>query len=235
MRLYSLGLRELRGGYPLAITDRIRVLFDTALVVVALGLAALVVTRELQNRQAGGLDRPVAHWDSVATGRELGASTGKVVLVEFADYKCTFCRSFRHTLASLRERFGAQLSIRYRHFPLDVPGSTSWSAAIAAECAGGQGAFAEMHEALFAQQESLGVRDWSSYARDARVPDVDAFNRCLTSANPDSVVRRDHRAALELGLLGTPSLLLDGVIVTKATETELTSRIGSLLSREGGQ
>jgi protein-disulfide isomerase len=215
--------------------DLIRGITDVLLIVCAIALGTLVIKRELfagPAEKSG--DRTLSDWSHLIRGHELASSTGEVVLVEFSDFKCTYCRSFRFTLAALREGFGRRLSIRYRHFPLEGPASLSWSAALASECAAEQGQFTAFHDLMFAQQDSIGRKAWGTLASEAQVPDTARFRICLSTERYAANVQDDRETAIRLKLQGTPSVIINGVLVARTTEDALRARIIAELDRKAG-
>ena len=87
----------------------------------------------------------------VGVGQVRGDSDAKVKIVEFSDFECPFCQKTLPTLDKVFEKYGDQVSLEYRHYPLGFH-SKAQKAAEAAECAGEQGKFWEMHDAIFESQ-----------------------------------------------------------------------------------
>jgi protein-disulfide isomerase len=100
----------------------------------------------------------------------------------------------------------------YRHYPLER-NPHAFTAAVAAECAGEQGRFEAYHNALFAQQDSIGKRPWNEYAREAMVPDTAAFRQCLREERFADKVRSDIVAGERAGVVATPAFIFDGKMV----------------------
>src|SRR5437016_5860737 len=78
-----------------------------------------------------------------------GPESAPVTLVEYGDFQCPYTGSLQSVIAKLQHRFGAQLRFVYRHFPLFARHPLAQLAAEAAEAAGAQGKFWEMHAYLF--------------------------------------------------------------------------------------
>ncbi len=98
----------------------------------------------------------------------------------------------------------------YRYFPLAAVHPQAMMAAVAAECAGQQGRFRAFHDALFADQEALGTRPWVAFAVSAGVADTTSFAHCVAdSAKVMPRIRVDIAAGQELGVEGTPALLIN--------------------------
>lgn len=142
-------------------------------------------------------------------GQRIGNATAPVTIVEFADFQCPFCRESAKVVSAFVDSSAGQVSIEYRHLPLDGIHPFATMAAVAAECAALQSSFRQYHDALFAKQDSIGKRSWATYARDAGLADTVAFNSCVSDSSAVMPrVRSDVAAARELGITGTPALLI---------------------------
>ena len=199
------------------------------LVLCAVTVTTLVVRRELFPSKPGEprLERrSVAGWERYAqAGQVMGTPTAPVKIVEYSDFQCPFCARFSATLRELRARHPDRVQIVYRHFPLTSIHPHAAAAAAAAECAGVQGRFEAYHDLLFAQQDSIGTRDWSRFAADAGVPDLAAFGRCVSSPAPGNRVSRDITSARELKVEVTPTIVVNGQFIPGAVELEELERL----------
>lgn len=77
-----------------------------------------------------------------------GNSEAKIKMVEFSDFECPFCQRAQATIKAIQEKYGDDLSLEYRHYPLSFHPNAQ-KASEASECAGEQGKFWEMHDAIF--------------------------------------------------------------------------------------
>lgn len=108
-------------------------------------------------------------------------------------------------------------------------------AARAAECAAAQGRFEQFHDAVYAKQDSLGLKSFASFARDAGVPDSVAFGACNDGTAPVPVVQRDIAAAGALGGTGTPTLLVNDLMLPGAPDsTRFDQYVRRALRQSGG-
>ena len=152
----------------------------------------------------------VENWRQLAdTGHRMGPADAPVVIVEFSDFQCPFCRQAADLLRELRDRYPGQVAVVYRHLPLKGHRYAE-SAALASECAAEQGMFEAYHDALFARSDSIGVTGWDAYARRAEVPDLARFRECVDSGRLFSRVEADLRAARRLRFNGTPTFIVNG-------------------------
>jgi Na+/H+ antiporter NhaA len=138
-----------------------------------------------------------------------GPVDAPLTLVEFGDYECGFCARVTGVGRAVRERFGDQLRYVFRHLPLGGVHENAELAAIAAEAAGQQGRFWEMHEMMFDHQDALELEDLIGYA-DAIGLDVERFVRDLEDDNVAARVRADVASAEESGVHGTPTFFIQG-------------------------
>lgn len=110
-------------------------------------------------------------------------------------------------ITELRERFGDDVRYVFRHLPLTDVHAHAELAALAAEAAGAQGRFWEMHDRLFARQDELEFEDLLGYADEVGV-DVERFARDLTDAQHAERVREDVASAEASGARGTPTFFI---------------------------
>jgi protein-disulfide isomerase len=157
---------------------------------------------------------PVAEMPAVMLrnlgSRVKGASTARIAIVEFSDYECPFCRQhasgvYRELLAKFVDT--GRVSYHFRNLPLEQIHPNARKAAEAAECAGEQNKFWEFHDALFANQKALTLRDLESHARSLGL-DVLSFGSCLSQEKMAAKVEADRAEAKQLGLTGTPAFLI---------------------------
>ena len=119
------------------------------------------------------LEPPVGDRDHVR-----GPATAPVTLVEYGDYECPYCGRAHPVVGELRERLGDRLRFVFRHFPLDSVHPRARHAAEAAEAAGAQDRFWEMHDLLYENQEDLGDEALRRYAAEVGL-DLERFEEDL--------------------------------------------------------
>ena len=134
---------------------------------------------------------------------------GSVELTEFADFQCPYCRDAAPSIARVMARLDGRVRLRFRHFPIAERHPDALRAAAAAEAAGEQGRFWEMHDLLFAHQKELDAEHLTGFARDLGL-DLDRFERDLASPETAARVRADFDAGVEAGVDGTPAFFVDG-------------------------
>lgn len=191
-------------------TNLFQNIVTAVLTLCAVTVTGLLVRREFTER---GVAAPVANRQAVSDwrryaeeGRRAGPAEAAVTIVEFSDFQCPFCRSAAATLDSLREEYPRDVAIVYRHFP-SPRHLHAVAAAQASECAGAQGRFWEMHDALYAKQDSIGAVAWTGFASKAGIGDPDAFDACMrTALDQHEALGNDTVAARRLRVDATPTL-----------------------------
>ena len=152
------------------------------------------------------LDRPVDPERDHIRGRV----DAPLTLVEYADFECPFCARATGVMRELQDRFGCELRYVFRHLPLsDVHGHAEL-AALAAEAAGEQGRFWEMHDILFEHQDELEIEDLLGYAGELGL-DVERFTRDLEDERLEERIREDVASAEASGARGTPTFFIGAV------------------------
>lgn len=146
-----------------------------------------------------------------------GNPNAKVTIVEFSDYECPFCgKYFRETAPQIMKDYVDTGNVKYvfRDSPLDFH-QKAQKAAEAAECAGEQGKYWEMHDYLFQNQDYLGVENLKGYAKDLKL-DTSKFNDCLDKSKMAEEVSKDLADAQKYGVSGTPAFFINGKLISGA-------------------
>jgi protein-disulfide isomerase len=174
-----------------------------AALVLAAG-AALLAQAGL-GAQAG---RPSGHMLSYAGAPTLGDRHAPLVLVEYSDFHCPFCRQHaQQALPRIKKEYIAAGKVLYVFRQYPAPRPAPFDAAIAAHCAARQDLFWELHDRLFSAPRPVGPRDLERHARAAGV-DAGAFRTCFKAGIARSEVQVQVDDARRLGLGGTPSFVV---------------------------
>lgn len=156
-----------------------------------------------------------------------GESNAKLTLVEFLDYECPYCGRFnRETMPQIEKEYIETGKVRYvvMNLPLEGMHKSAFKAAEAASCAGEQGKFWEMHDRLFANQQSL---DQLQPHAEAVGLDVAKFQECMDAGRQAAQIRSDITEARSAGLTGTPAFFLAFTDEKSATVKSVTRLVGS--------
>ncbi len=154
----------------------------------------------------------VARLTSPVTDRDhsQGAPYAVVTLVEYGDYQCPYCGKAYPIVKEIQKRMGPQLRFVFRNFPLAELHPHAQHAAEAAETAGAQGKFWEMHDAIFEHQRSLEDRHLIQYAVDLGLDEERFMNEFVSHAHA-ARVREDFLSGIKSGVNGTPTFFINGV------------------------
>jgi protein-disulfide isomerase len=154
----------------------------------------------------------VPDWRSYAESGHRSGSIGPIVtIVEFGDYQCPYCAAAIPHLDMVLRTF-PQVGLVYRHYPL-VGHRMAEPASRAAECAGNQGYFEPFHRLLYANRAWMTDESEEAFiplAQEVGIPDVTTFGRCLREdPQATAAIQRDRDAARRLGVVGTPTFLIN--------------------------
>jgi len=153
----------------------------------------------------GGLTPPVSDRDHIA-----GPDDAPVTLVEYGDYECPYCGMAHPVVKRAQKELGKQLRFVFRNFPLSEAHPHAQIAAQAAEAAGAQGKFWEMHDMIFEHQDALEVKDLLGYTTSLGL-DAKQIARDLEAGTYVKRVRDDFRSGVKSGVNGTPTFFVNGV------------------------
>jgi len=155
-----------------------------------------------------------------------GSSNAPVTMIEFSDYECPFCgRYFQQTYPQIVKEYvdSGKVKIVFRDFPLSFH-ENAQKAAEAAECAGEQGKYWEMHDKLFKNQDALEVNSLKQYAKELGL-NTKTFDDCLDSGKMDSEIQKDFEDGQDAGVSGTPAFFINGIPLTGAQPFEEFKKI----------
>lgn len=149
----------------------------------------------------------------------LGSKDAKIVIVDFSDYQCPVSKYFTaQILSQLKTDYIDTGKIKYifKDFPLNMHKYAVY-ASLAAECAGQQGKYWEMHDMLFNSQNEWASAEekpdeiFKSYAKQLALNAV-KFETCYTSQETKDEIMEDKKIGTDLGVSGTPTLIINGYI-----------------------
>lgn len=170
---------------------------------------ALSMPRGTSNSDNSVIAPPVAADDHVK-----GATDQKVVLVEYLDFECEACGAYYPILKNLEQMLKGKVTFVVRYFPLQGH-ANGLPAALAAEAAGRQGKFWEMHDMLFERQKEWGEKPaptpevFETFASELGL-DIEKFRADVASEEVRTRVQRDIDSGRQLGITGTPTFFIDG-------------------------
>ena len=139
-----------------------------------------------------------------------GPADAPVTLVVYGDFECPFSRKARTVIRAVRSRRGDSFRYVFRNFPLEDKHPHAFRSSEAAEAAGAQGGYWEMHHALFDAPWALEERDLERYA--ARLGmDMERFRRDMAEHAHAPRIRADMDGGVRSGVHGTPTYFVNGI------------------------
>jgi protein-disulfide isomerase len=172
--------------------------------------------------------------DVAATGPAKGPANAPVTIVEFSDFQCPFCSRLTPTLAEVEKKYGNKIRLVFRQYPLPFH-QNAQKAAEASLCALDQGKFWELHDAMFSNQQELGVDQLKAKAASLGL-NADKFNKCLDSGEKAAAIQADVKAGSAAGVNGTPAMFINGRFINGAVPIDqITTVIDDELRRAGSK
>jgi protein-disulfide isomerase len=167
-------------------------------------------------------------------GYTMGAASAPIEVTEYSDFECPFCASFATVqMPVIREQLIAagKLRWRYRDFPLPTHRYSRY-AALAAQCAGEQGKFWEMHDQLFGQHQWAQTGEnprglFRDFAKAAGV-DLDKYDACMDSQRYAGRIEASVQEGEAAGVRGTPSFYVNGRPFGRSTSDDFKALVDSL-------
>lgn len=139
-----------------------------------------------------------------------GKKDAKLTMIEFSEFQCPFCgRHVRETVPQLEKEYIETGKVKYvfRDLPLESIHKNAFKASEAAHCAEEQNKFWEMHDRLFANQNSLEPAMLTAHAQAVGL-DTKKFQQCLDSGKYAADIRKDIGEANKIGITGTPTIVI---------------------------
>jgi len=142
-----------------------------------------------------------------------GSTNPVVTIVEFGDFQCPACGASFPVTQQLEKEYGDRIKFVFREFPLEQH-ANAYDSARAAEAAGAQGKFWEMHDKLYETQDDWGektgaVTQFEAYAKDLGL-DVVQFKKAFSDKTFDSVIQKGLTDGTTLGVNATPTFFING-------------------------
>jgi len=167
--------------------------------------------------EAPSADVPPSPYRKVAVPEDApssGPKHAKVTIVEWSDFECHYCGYVNSTLAQLKEKYGEDVRVVFRHLPMLFHPNAKL-AAEASMAAHEQGRFWEYHDQLFAHQRALDRTSLERYAQELKL-DMGRFRAALDSGKFRSRVEADMAEGEAVGVLGTPTFFINGYMLSGA-------------------
>lgn len=213
------------------------ILIGIAVVVIGLGTVLFLKGNGAAPAEVG---KPVDGSKLIRDNSQMtGKVNAKVTLVEFADFQCPACAAIHPLLKQVLEKYkdNPDFNFVFRNFPLRTIHANAGISAEAAEAAGEQGKFWEMHDAIYENQAAWStlpdpISNFVLYATSINGLDVEKFKTSLTSHKFLSIVKADEQDGNDLGVNSTPTFYINGEKLSGFSKLEdFTSKIDEALSK----
>ena len=180
------------------------------------------------------LKEPVPPVFNVAVGKGVarGDINSPVKIVEFTDFQCSACGGMYPVIEEVLKAYGNRVYFEVRHFPLSSIHENAFQAAQAAAAANAQGKFWPYIDLLFKNQKSLDTESLKKFATQAGL-DRARFDADLASGKFAADIRRDIEEGEQYGIEGTPTIFINGVVLTTLSADGLREAIDKGLARAG--
>ena len=203
-----------------------------------LGVALLITATIIWPNIApiGDIVIPQAISYPLADGNAIGDPNAPVVIEEFSDFQCSYCRTFHQTTgAQIIEQYAetGQVFFIFRNFV--IIGRESLAAANGSMCAAEQGKFWEFADILFANQSghdtgAFSDRRLEAYAESINL-DTSLFRSCMRESRYQDQIQQDYQTGVSYGINSTPSFIINGKPVVGAlTFSEFQAEIEAALA-----
>jgi protein-disulfide isomerase len=137
-----------------------------------------------------------------------GKDTAPIELVEYGDYQCPHCGHAYPIIKKVQRSLGGDLKFVFRNFPLSESHPDAFNAAVAAEAAGLQHKFWEMHDIIFENQRALDFESLFFYAKTIGL-DLERFKNDIQKNIVANKVEQDFESGVRSGVNGTPSFFIN--------------------------
>lgn len=167
-------------------------------------------------------------WKNSANVR--GPENAPVSIVEYGDYQCPACGAAAKVVKDVLDLYKDKVKLEYRHFPLPQHGF-AMSASIAAECAGEQGKFWEMHDKLYENQKDIGDKEnLKKFASEVGV-DAQKFDACFDNNGYVDKINKNKSQGEADKLSYTPTFIINGQKLESFKLEDFKSAIDKELSK----
>ncbi len=217
------------GGYM----DRNRWLIFAGLCVAV--ITGLVMVSSKEKVDVSSIDGTKIDTTSEIKDHVIGDVNSKIVVIEYADYQCPGCHAAYPQVKAISDEYKGSVAFIFRNFPLTSIHPNALAAASAAEAAGLQGKYWEMHDSLFLNQDTWKAA--SADQRDARFQalatqlgiNIDQFRTDVTSKEIATKIDTDRALGIKMGVSSTPTIFVNGKLASEETVSNVMSSNGDAL------
>jgi protein-disulfide isomerase len=195
--------------------------FIIILAVVVLGLGGLFVFAQSKNSKDGTNS---SSSNASVSNHSKGNNTKNVELLVYGDFECPACAQYFPIEKQVTEKYNDQIKFTFRHYPLDSIHPNARGAHRAAEAAGKQGKFFEMHDLLYENRNqwvelSNGMPAFEQFATDLGL-NIEQFKSDFEAEQTNATINADKKEGNSKDVSGTPTYFVNG---KKIDNSQLTS------------
>lgn len=202
-------------------------------VIVLLLVGVFIIANRSSTSNVDKVENPQ---EITANDHSEGPANAKVTIIEYGDFQCPACAATYPNVAQLRTEYADKVRFVFRHFPLTNIHPNAMAASRAAEAAGKQGKFFEMHDVLYEKQKEWSTdiaasEKFEEYAKELGL-NIDQFISDVNSSEVSDAINLDIATGKQLGVDGTPAFYLNGTkIQTPKTFAEFKAKIDEALNK----
>jgi protein-disulfide isomerase len=181
---------------------------------VIITIFVIIQKREIKPQYYIRIPEHIDNWKSLLQGgHHLGKADAPVKIIEFSDFQCPYCKQLEPNLRAVLKKFSSEVEFVYYDFPLPMH-PQAFPAAIAAECSMHEGKFFKYHDLLYQKQLSFDKRLWDEIAKQAGIKNLKKFNQCLNDSSIHTLITKEKKQGLNIGIHATPTLIINGEMIT---------------------
>lgn len=171
--------------------------------------------------------------DAKPTSHIKGEGKKGVTLIEYGDFQCPACYQFEPLVKEVVSKYSSDITFQFRNYPLDNIHQNARAAHRAAEAAGLQGKFWEMHDKLYSDQPSWAQSQsanklFEGFAQSIGL-DMDRYKKDVLSSEVNGVINADKAEGEKLKITGTPAFFLDGKALSDLTSINTVEKFSALI------
>lgn len=208
-------------------TQEIKILSGIGVITVAILVGAIFfLSKSPDSSSNTPINNPVSlvKQDS----HKIATDSAKVTIVEFGDYQCPACSSVQPVVKQILKDYSGKINFVFRHFPLPQH-QNAMTAAAAAEAAGEQEKYWEMHDKLYDNQDAWAKSNnpkeiFTTYAQQLNL-NIEEFKNSVNSSKYNQRITDDKNDGISLGVNSTPTFYINGSKINNFSYSEFKNRI----------
>jgi protein-disulfide isomerase len=174
---------------------------------------------------------------NIGSSPALGPENAPVTIVEFSDFQCPYCAREYPKIEQILKDYPGKVRVVFKHYPLKFhkKAKPAHAAAELAKLQGGQEKFWKMHDMIMDNPKDLEIADLRGYAQTLGM-DLARFDKVVADEKQiDELLATDVSEARKCKVTGTPTILINGLKMTKREISDYKARIDQILSKDTAQ